>query len=154
MRYVETHTSTPIPRVHLAEFDSTNAVGTRFMLMDRIVGSSLGKVWPTLQPEGRETVVRQLAGSFQAELLKLEFPVLGSVVDEQGIVGSLSCSCTHPPLLGLKCGPFKSTKDYMLANIYAELKLVQERYKEKKQCEDRKALTDCLGDTSLQDTQK
>ncbi|KAK0241082.1 kinase-like domain-containing protein [Armillaria nabsnona] len=82
MRYVETHTSIRIPRVHLAEFDSANAVGTRFMLMDRIVGSSLGKVWPTLQPEGHETVVRQLAG-FQAELLKLEFPVLGSMSEDR-----------------------------------------------------------------------
>ncbi|SJK98174.1 uncharacterized protein ARMOST_01435 [Armillaria ostoyae] len=153
MRYVEAHTSIPIPHIHLAEFDSTNAVGTRFMLMDRIVGSSLGKVWHTLQPEGRETVVRQLAG-FQAELLKLEFPVLGSIIDEQGTVGPLSRSCTRPPLLGLECGPFKSTKDYMLANIYAELKLVQERHQEQKQSEDRKALTGGLGDASLEDAQK
>ncbi|PBK58812.1 hypothetical protein ARMSODRAFT_1027935 [Armillaria solidipes] len=124
MRYVEAHTSIPIPHIHLAEFDSTNAVRTRFMLMDR--------------PEGRETV----------------FPVLGSFIYEQGTVGPLSRSCTRPPLLGLDCGPFKSTKDYILANIYAEMKLVQERHQEQKQSEDRKALTGGLGDASLEDEQK
>ncbi len=36
MRYVETHTSIPIPHIHLVEYDAQNCVGTRFILMDKV----------------------------------------------------------------------------------------------------------------------
>ncbi|PBK92635.1 hypothetical protein ARMGADRAFT_1165711 [Armillaria gallica] len=110
MRYIETQTSIPIPHIHLVEYDAQNSVGTRFMLMDKIAGSTLNEVWDAFTPEEREQVVRQLVG-FQAELLKLEFPAIGSLLDDQGTLGPLSRSCSYPSLLSLDCGPFKTTKD-------------------------------------------
>lgn len=151
MRYVEIHTSILVPHVHLAEFDVHNVVGTRFMLMDSIVGPSLDEVWDRLTPKGHEQAIRQLCG-FQSELLKLEFPAIGSLLDEHGTLGPLSRSCMYPSLLGLDCGPFKTTKEYLLANVSAEPKLIQETPENwREQRKDLQNLSGGLDDTSLED---
>ncbi|KAJ7820165.1 kinase-like domain-containing protein [Mycena olivaceomarginata] len=95
LTYVSKHTSIPVPEVYYFNPDPVNPVGTRYILMSRIVGRPLSPCWDAMDAEGRRQIVEQLA-AMEAELLLLRFP--------------------HPYR-----GPFASSKDFLLAHIRSEL---------------------------------
>lgn len=85
----------------------------------------------------------------------MEFPAIGSLLDDQDTLGPLSRSCSYPSLLSLDCGPFKTTKEYLLANVSAELKLVQENPENwRKQRNETANLSGGLEDTLIEDARE
>ncbi|KAJ6622648.1 kinase-like domain-containing protein [Mycena sp. CBHHK59/15] len=123
LRYVKKKTTIPVPEVYHAVSDSENPVGARYILMERLSGQTLTAPWNTFTSDQRRNMIASLA-NFQAQLLELEFPAIGCLVDEQGTVGPLGLSCTYPFVLRDDCGPFKSSKDFLLAHVNAELDLL------------------------------
>ncbi|KAK0196025.1 hypothetical protein F5146DRAFT_1133491 [Armillaria mellea] len=98
-------TSKPIPLFLFHPSIQPNL--TRTTVLERVSCSWTGYGRPifspgtfmyTPHPEDHKKVVCRLS-EFQAELLKLEFPGIGSLLDEQGTVGPLSRPCIRPPLL-------------------------------------------------------
>ncbi|KAJ7490835.1 kinase-like domain-containing protein [Mycena latifolia] len=128
LRYVKKNTTIPVPEVYHAVSTADNPVGARYMLMQRIPGQLLISHWMQFSAEERRKVVAQLA-DFQAQLLQLEFPTIGCLVDENGTVGPLGLSCTYPFALrnSTDRGPFSSSRDFLLAYVRAELDLLTRR---------------------------
>ncbi|KAJ7689800.1 kinase-like domain-containing protein [Mycena rosella] len=124
LRYVKKKTTIPVPEVYHAIPTADNPVGARYMLMQKVPGQVLLSQWTQLSVEGRQKVITQLA-DFQAQLLSLEFPTIGCLIDENGTVGPLGLSCTYPfALRNTNRGPFSSSKDFLLAHVNAELDLL------------------------------
>ncbi|KAJ7693741.1 kinase-like domain-containing protein [Mycena olivaceomarginata] len=127
LEFVKKHTSIPVPGLYHSESDINNALGTRYTIMQRITGESLGTCWSSMSPEQRKDVVRQLAG-IQAQLLQLPFPTIGSIIDGHGTVGPLGLSSTYPfNLRDPHRGPFASSKQFLEAHVRCELSLISDR---------------------------
>ncbi|KAJ7243566.1 kinase-like domain-containing protein [Mycena haematopus] len=124
LKFVKNRTSIPVPELYHFESDVNNALGTRYMIMQRIKGESLGSRWPSMSPEQRKDVVRQLA-DIQAQLLQIRFPTIGSIVDGDGTVGPLGLFATYPfNLRDPHRGPFASSKQLLEAHVRCELSLI------------------------------
>ncbi|KAJ7073960.1 kinase-like domain-containing protein [Mycena amicta] len=97
--FVRKHTSIPVPDIFYSDFNANNAVGTPFMLMQRVAlpipGESLGTAWDSMSHEQREVVVREVA-HIEAQLLQAPLSMIGSLIDDDGTVGPLAPSSTYP----------------------------------------------------------
>ena len=76
MAYVAHRTSVPVPKVYCA-FERR---GVTYILMERIRGVSVGKIWSSISAEGRERLRSQLR-AFLAELREIPPPQPGHVGD-------------------------------------------------------------------------
>ncbi|KAJ7491626.1 hypothetical protein B0H11DRAFT_1803782 [Mycena galericulata] len=124
--YVRKHTSIPVPEVYHSDSDPKNALGTRYMFMQRIAGENLGTAWQSMSHEQREGVVTELA-HMEAQLLQRPLPMIGSIIDDDGTVGPLGPSSTDPfTLRDPFCGPFASSKHLMEAYIRSELSRISD----------------------------
>ena len=73
-----------------------------------------------MTPARWRKLVAQVAG-FEVELYDNPLPSIGSLVDANGTVGPLVRSCTTSLLPAKDRGPYKSSKQYMLAYVDIEL---------------------------------
>ncbi|KAJ7103691.1 kinase-like domain-containing protein [Mycena crocata] len=122
--YVRNHTSIPVPQVYHSDSNTNNALGTRYMLMERISGESLGTSWDSMSPKQRKGVVSGVA-RIQAELLQAPLSMIGNIIDADGTVGQLTPSSTYPfALRDHYRGPFRSSKHFMEAHLRCELLLI------------------------------
>ncbi|KAJ7789401.1 hypothetical protein B0H14DRAFT_2944742 [Mycena olivaceomarginata] len=111
LRFVKEKTSIPVPQLYHWDCDPTNPVGTRYMLMQRISAPLLQHVW------------RDIA-KYEAELLDNPLPSVGILVDERSTVGRLGPTCTALFSLRSNRGPFRCSKDFLLALADTQLDLV------------------------------
>ncbi|KAH0195229.1 hypothetical protein KCU99_g10184, partial [Aureobasidium melanogenum] len=78
IRYLQKHTSVPIPRVIDWNHDPLNTVGCEYVIMEYAAGVPLSSVWQKLdlrkQMRCMESIVRHMA-----QLTKLDFPLYGSL---------------------------------------------------------------------------
>lgn len=124
MKFLALHTTIPSPRVldWALESDPDNAIGTGYILMEKLPGAPLD--WPAATASQRSHVVRQLA-DIMIELHRHPFSQLGSLIDadtEDGLAdpaskqspaqirglaepSTLNCGTNGGPL-----GPFRSSK--------------------------------------------
>lgn len=103
LRFVAEKTSMPVPRVHCAFVHKNRA----FIVMDRIHGISLARVWETLSDADREAVFGQLR-SLLGELRSLTPPPGAGI--ESCVGGSLRDS--RIPRSWPRFGPFKTTQEF------------------------------------------
>ncbi|KAJ7253748.1 hypothetical protein B0H12DRAFT_1116484 [Mycena haematopus] len=126
LAYVRKHTSIPVPQVYHAEIDTDNALGTRYTIVERMVGVNLDQLWDTMGAKEREALAREL-GLLEAKMLQTRFPKIGCIIDRDGGVGPMAPSCTYdftlrPP----HCGPFTSSKALLEAHVRSELARMDE----------------------------
>jgi hypothetical protein len=74
-------------------------------------------------PGGAGKTCNQIA-TFESRLHENGLDSIGVLIDENGTVGPLGSSCTGMHVLPDNRGPFKSSKELLLASIYIELSLV------------------------------
>ncbi|KAF8211586.1 kinase-like domain-containing protein [Mycena galopus ATCC 62051] len=81
IQLIQSRTNIPIPRIHDFSAVPENPFGRPYMLMDRVKGTQLAKLWfdPVwATEERRKTVFRSLV-SFMSQLQLFEFPTIGSL---------------------------------------------------------------------------
>jgi aminoglycoside phosphotransferase (APT) family kinase protein len=111
-RRIRRLTEIPVPEIYYYNLDSDNGIGAPFVLMERLPGRHLHKLWDGLPLEGKKTALSQIA-SVVATLASLEFDQIGSL-DEHG-VGPIISPCLEQP-----AGPFKSTGEYLRSFLSAQ----------------------------------
>ena len=104
-RYLKRFSSIPVPEIYYYSLDP-NDIGAPFVLMERMLGRHLNKIWGDLSLDGKRSVVSQIA-SVVAKLASLKFDRIGSL-DEHGGIGPMISPCFDHPK-----GPFHSTCEYM-----------------------------------------
>ncbi|KAK4041458.1 hypothetical protein C8A01DRAFT_45417 [Parachaetomium inaequale] len=100
-RYLKRFTEIPVPEIYYYDLDPDNDIGAPFVLMERMPGRHLHKIWDTLSLETKKSALSQIA-SVIVQLASLKFDQIGSL-DEHG-VGPLISPCFEQPK-----GPFLST---------------------------------------------
>lgn len=126
MRYVRSKTTIPVPEVYLYDFNPRNKVGAPFILMKRIPGHSLDKIWNSLSMEHKMAVLTQIAGVL-AKMSSIKFDKIGCLW-ENGLGPFLNF------VYGSK-GPFTSTYDFCVSFLpqaddeHAQLKEVKSELK-------------------------
>ncbi|KAJ7634632.1 kinase-like domain-containing protein [Roridomyces roridus] len=127
IEFVHNNTSITVPKVYHYEADVNNALGTRYTIMQRIPGVSLDTRWLSMSPEERREIVRQIA-TIQSQLLRIPFPAIGNLMDNQGTLGPLGLFSTYPfNLREPHRGPFTSAKEFFEAHIRSEFLLISNR---------------------------
>lgn len=106
MFYVRSRTTIPVPEVYLYDFDPKNTVGAPFILMQRMPGCPLCKIWAGLSIRYKEAVLTQVAGVL-AKLSLVTFDKIGCL-QRDGLGPVLNF------VAGSK-GPFLSTYDYCVS---------------------------------------
>lgn len=105
MRFVSRMTNIPVPQVH----ESYVLTGKGYILMDRVPGTPLSKIWKHLSPVQRGPLVNQLRDIVK-ELGSLRGDFFGALWNEP----SLDVFFIHLPFknLELSYGPFKTRQQY------------------------------------------
>lgn len=138
MRLVKSKTSIPVPEVYYFDFEIDNKVGAQYMLLEKLPGRHLYKMWDQLSLDDKKIVLVDIANVL-AQLSSLRFDQIGCI-QAPGVVG---------PLLYKVCvdegwkettgssGPFQSTIDYLQffrslrsggSEIYTDVKAVLDSY--------------------------
>lgn len=104
-RYLRRFTELPVPEIYYYDLDPDNDIGAPFVLMERMPGRHLHKIWDNLPLEGKKSALSQIAWVI-AQFASLKFDQIGSL-DEQG-VGPIISPCFEQPK-----GPFQSTGEYL-----------------------------------------
>jgi len=74
MKYVRNNTTLPVPKViNYWTHDEYN-----YILMEKVAGSTLESIWPTLQEDEKRSILSQLKAIVQ-EMRKVEFDFIGAV---------------------------------------------------------------------------
>ncbi|SPQ18375.1 9d7973e3-4f96-429b-872a-4399d5845192 [Thermothielavioides terrestris] len=111
-RYLRRFTDIPVPEIYYHDLDPGNDIGAPFVLMEKMPGRHLHKMWDGLSREDKKSALSQIA-SVVAKLASLQFDQIGSL-NEHG-VGPLVSPCFEQPK-----GPFRSTDEYLRSFISTE----------------------------------
>lgn len=112
IRYLQQHTSIPVPDIYYHDLGPDNGTGAAFMLMQRLPGRHLYRSWNELSLDHKKAALSQIA-SVVAQLASLSFDKIGCLTD-QGL-GPIINDCLEQPI-----GPFESEIDYLQAFIAPE----------------------------------
>ncbi|KAF9074942.1 kinase-like domain-containing protein, partial [Rhodocollybia butyracea] len=126
MDYVKRHTTILVPTVYLLEINHNNQVGMQYMIMERMPGVHLYKLWDELSLNHQISLIGDIANVL-IQLASLEFPKIG-MLDEEFNVRSFYAlrkfSVAEPTekpadhaLFDDSQGPFSSTVEYLQAFI-------------------------------------
>ncbi|KAF2748591.1 phosphotransferase enzyme family protein [Sporormia fimetaria CBS 119925] len=105
MRFLQDSTKIPIPRVY-ALVQTRNSRSTKYIIMERIRGSTLESKWETMNHASKEVVASQLKAAFD-EMRRLESPGGYCSLTRGGLPDGLFWKHAHD-LLGGYFGPFKT----------------------------------------------
>ncbi|KAK4152972.1 hypothetical protein C8A00DRAFT_15758 [Chaetomidium leptoderma] len=111
-RYLKRFTEIPVPEIYYHDLDPDNDIGAPVVLMEKMPGRHLHKLWENLSLEDKKSALSQIA-SVIAQLASLKFDQIGSL-DEHGIGPLISPCFEHPK------GPFQSIGEYLLSFVSAE----------------------------------
>lgn len=78
LRFLKAHTSLPVPTIFLARLDLKNGTGAPFLLMERLPGRALYKIWPEMSMVQKICAVEQVA-AVVSQLGAFEFGTIGSL---------------------------------------------------------------------------
>jgi hypothetical protein len=86
---VQQHTSIAVPRVLAWECDSSNNVGSEYIIMEKAPGVQLYKKWGDMDGNSKLALTNHLV-KIQSQLASIHFPVSGSLYLRE------SCLSGHP----------------------------------------------------------
>lgn len=113
IEYVREHTSIPVPKTFLVNYNENHVVGSPFVFMERIEGGRLSDIWGCLSTSHKLSIVEQTA-NIVGQLADLHFDKIGSLTSE-GAVGPL-LNISREAFDDLE-GPFTTTLDYVRASL-------------------------------------
>ncbi|KAF5383119.1 hypothetical protein D9615_005056 [Tricholomella constricta] len=119
MEYVRTHTRIPVPKVYCHDF-STCSVGVQFVVMERMPGQHLYRIWEDLTLDHKMAALSQIA-QVLGQLSQLEFQEIGSLTEDFKVGPLIRIDNLDDlnPTTSLT-GPYKSTFDYLASFIDGE----------------------------------
>lgn len=137
MQYVRSRTSIPVPEIYGYDFGLDNNVGAQFVLMERLPGHHLYRLWDKLTLNHKKVVLSDIA-QVLVELSQLKFNRIGCLGSNDAI-GPLLCRMGNGAggERTYTTGPFDSTDDYLLSfldaqsdgsDVFIEVKRVLEGY--------------------------
>ena len=116
MEYVRRHTAIPVPEIYHTHLmcNGPGCVGAPFVLLERMPGKSLCRMWWTMSFEHKKTAVAQMAG-VAAQLGALRFDHIGSLTDASGNVGEMvhAALCNRSQRAEPARGPFRTVEEYL-----------------------------------------
>ncbi|KAJ6602452.1 kinase-like domain-containing protein, partial [Mycena vulgaris] len=136
INWIKKNTSIPVPTVLFCDLnghghDGERNIGAPWMLMEKIPGRTLDRMWPDMSQSQREEVVKSLAG-YTVELLRTRFSAIGSLfpgVNDETTLGPMIPTCNpwcFRTDATLDSGPWTTEKDYLLGCINRELHWISE----------------------------
>ena len=99
IRYLAEHTDLPVPEIYFCDLDPETDVGAAFVLMERLPGRYLHKIWDGLPLEHKQGVLSQIAS---VRFASLEVDRIGSL-GPNGLGPVFSPCWESPP--PSSCGP-------------------------------------------------
>lgn len=122
-QFIASHTSLPVPKIHAYSFDSDNALGQPYTILDSVRGTLLADVWndPTWWTSSR-TKSRTLSSlaRHMVQLASLEFSQIG-LLDVDDVTGIhhiaefTSDFVLDPAAASAPRGPFDTQREYLSA---------------------------------------
>ncbi|KAH7244824.1 kinase-like domain-containing protein [Fusarium solani] len=112
IRYVKQHTSIPVPEIYYQDLNPDNEIGAAFVLMEKIPGRHLYKIWDGLSLDHKKVALSQIA-SVIVQFSSLRFDKIGCLT-KNGI-GRVTSPCYTSPQ-----GPFSSTLQYLESFISSD----------------------------------
>jgi hypothetical protein len=97
LHFLRTRLNFPVPRVLTYSCDDKNAVGSEYIVMERIEGANLGDRWESLTKDAKVSIVHSLAG-LQSRLLTSPFSHSGNLY----FIGDVDPSLRAPQLYDVK----------------------------------------------------
>jgi hypothetical protein len=85
---------TPAPKVYAWSSNAENPVGAEYIIMEKVAGIQLDRVWPTMDIKDRFTVVKAIAG-YQKSWLSTSFPHIGALYYAQDIRNCRPFGCVY-----------------------------------------------------------
>ncbi|KAF4459678.1 Aim9p [Fusarium albosuccineum] len=113
IRYLKQHTSIPVPEIYYEDLDPVNEVGAAFVLMERLPGRHLYKIWDDLSLDNKKAALSEIA-SVMVQFASLRFDQIGCLT--QGGIGPIVSPCYEVPK-----GPFDSTLAYLESFVSTDL---------------------------------
>ncbi|KAJ7471861.1 hypothetical protein FB451DRAFT_1399165 [Mycena latifolia] len=106
-------------------------VGAPYMIMEKIPGRTLERMWPNMTQLHREQAIKSLAG-YTAQLLQTRFPAIGSLYPGVNVEVPPSLGPRIPTCIPwcfrtdatLDSGPWATEKEYLLGCINRELQWI------------------------------
>lgn len=77
----------PVPKVLAYSPDQTNAVGTEYMLLERLEGTPLSGQWFSMDTKTRVKIMRQIV-NIERQFMSISFPASGSLYHRRDIDSS------------------------------------------------------------------
>ncbi|OQE25152.1 hypothetical protein PENSTE_c006G08279 [Penicillium steckii] len=133
MKYVKEHSSIPVAKIFYQDLCPDNQVGAPFVLMERLPGKHLYRLWNTMPLEHKKDVLTQLARVLTT-LATFRFNVIGSLQD-YGIGPLVHCFLpdqdkSFPSTVEFLSAFFRedTVEDSELKDVYNQLKQELENY--------------------------
>jgi hypothetical protein len=114
MRYVRQRTTIPVPEVYLVNLNPCHVVGAQFIIMQRIEGTNLCKIWEELDLDQKNAALDQVI-DVMVQLSGLKFSEIGSLRYD----GSPGPLCTEQEETPHR-GPFSSAREFMVSAMPGE----------------------------------
>ncbi|KFY77520.1 hypothetical protein V498_09310 [Pseudogymnoascus sp. VKM F-4517 (FW-2822)] len=78
IKYLQTNTSIPIPKILDWSDDPSNAIGSEYIIMEHAVGTQLHQKWPTMAMDQQISCIDAIYRKLK-EVVDIKFPAYGSV---------------------------------------------------------------------------
>jgi aminoglycoside phosphotransferase (APT) family kinase protein len=90
MDFLRRYHDLPVPKVfaYSSRVDGNNPVGTEYIIMERVHGSSLASRWQSLSKKELVDVIEQVA-SLEEKVLAIRFPMFGSLYYKEDVESSV-----------------------------------------------------------------
>ncbi|KAF9920810.1 Phosphotransferase enzyme [Linnemannia zychae] len=126
MKFIAERTSVRVPEVYAWDSDPDNIIGAEYILMEKMPGTPLKENWTNMTFDEKKHIVSQII-DIMLQLFNTTFDNIGSLyIAENGTayeVGPVVCDLVFDGKrsnMGLDCGPWKSTEQYLMALILSE----------------------------------
>lgn len=81
---VRSHTTIPVPKVLAWDSDISNPVGAEYIIMDKVPGVQIFKVWDEMDEGKRISTIKRLT-QWENELAALQFPAYGNLYHKSSL---------------------------------------------------------------------
>jgi hypothetical protein len=126
MQYVSENTTIPVPQIHSWDSTAANELGTPYVLMDAVEGSTVydltnSNISTGLSDEQLYNFVKNWA-EINAELATLQFDRIGSLYQKDGkyiinkLFTQMNITQTQDVKDDIYRGPFNSVADYLISS--------------------------------------
>ncbi|OBT56584.1 hypothetical protein VE04_05637 [Pseudogymnoascus sp. 24MN13] len=97
IRYLQTNTSVPIPKILDWSDDPSNAIGSEYIIMERAAGTQLHQKWPTMAIGQKIRCIDAIYRKLK-EVVGITFPAYGSIYFADSSLDSTSKPTSKRPL--------------------------------------------------------